>query len=140
MEKFYIDQRLQIPIAFSSSFLFFKILQRRNMRFLTKPHLTTRLNLKIYIMEKNIYCYEISKNWMIYIKVLREIRYSVGYNGCIQSHLFTCLKKITQYIISEKAVFTMTYIFFLNSFHTALTIFSSNRIDFFMSTATGITL
>jgi len=77
---------------------------------------------------------------MIYTKLLGEICYSVDYNGCIYSCLFTCLKESTQYIISQKAVFTMTYIFFLNCFHTALTISSFNKIDFFMSTATGITL
>lgn len=91
-------------------------------------------------MEKKNIVIRISKDWMIYTKLSEEICYSLDYNGCIYSYLFTCLKEITQYIISQKAVFTMIYIFFLNFFHTALTISFFNRIGFFMSTATGITL
>lgn len=138
MRKCHIDQKLQIHIIFFYSLLFFKVIQGNNIRFLSKQCLSI-LNLKMYIMEKKNIVIRISKDWMIYTKLLGEICYSVDYNGCIYSCPFTCLK-ITQYIISEKAVFTMTYILFLNFFHTALTIYPFNRIDFFMSTATGITL
>lgn len=140
VEKFHMDQRLQVQIISSYILLFFKVIQRNNIRFLSKQCFSMILGLNIYIIEKKTILIRISKDWMIYTKLLGEICYSVDYHGCIYSCLFICLKEITQYIISQKAVFTMTYIFFLNSFHAALTISSFNRIDFFMSTSTRIAL
>lgn len=87
-------------------------------------------------MEKKNIAIRISKDWMINTTLLGEICYSVVYNGCIYSCLFTCLKQITQYIIL-KVVFTVAYI---SSFYTVLTISPFHRIDFFIPTATRITL
>lgn len=63
--KFHIDQRLQIHIMSYDILLFFKEIQRNNIRFLSKECLSMILNLKIYIMEKKNIVMRISKDWMI---------------------------------------------------------------------------
>lgn len=66
MRKFRVDQRLQIRIISSYILLFFKVIQRNNIRFLCKEYLSMIFYFKIYIMEKKNIVIRISKDWMIY--------------------------------------------------------------------------
>lgn len=81
------------------------VIQRNDIRFLSKQWLSMIHNVKIYIQWKKILLLEFLRTG----KLLREICYSVVYNSCIYSCLFTCLKEITQYVIL-KVVLIVTYI------------------------------
>lgn len=105
MGKFHIDQRLEVYIISSYILLFFQVIQRNNIRFPSKKCLSMILNLKIYIMEKKNIVIRISKDWMLYSKLLGEICYSVDYNRCTYSCFFTSKGDHTIPNLTESSVY-----------------------------------